>query len=180
MVLIDLFLSFMKIGLASVGGGYAAIRLIEEEIVKTQGWLTSTEFYDICAIAEMTPGPVAVNASTFTGIQMASLPGAVAATAGCMLLPFLIVMILSYIYKRYHGLDVMKRVFLFLRPATISMVIAAGAGMLISTAFPSGGTDVISVILFIASAFVLRMKIAGPLPVMAGAGLAGLILYGIF
>ena len=80
MIYIQLFLSFLQIGLFSVGGGYAAIPLVQSLIVERQGWITMTEFTNLITIAEMTPGPIAVNSATFVGIRIAGLPGAVAAT----------------------------------------------------------------------------------------------------
>ena len=84
MIYIQLFLSFLQIGLFSVGGGYAAIPLVQSLIVERQGWITMTEFTNLITIAEMTPGPIAVNSATFVGIRIAGLPGAVAATWGCI------------------------------------------------------------------------------------------------
>ena len=76
MIYIQLFLSFLQIGLFSVGGGYAAIPLVQSLIVERQGWITMTEFTNLITIAEMTPGPIAVNSATFVGIRIAGLPGA--------------------------------------------------------------------------------------------------------
>ena len=82
MIYIQLFLSFVQIGLFSVGGGYAAIPLIQSQVVETHGWLTMNEFTNLITIAEMTPGPIGVNSATFTGLQIAGIPGALAATFG--------------------------------------------------------------------------------------------------
>ena len=82
MIFLELFLSFLQIGLFSIGGGYAALPLIQNQVVDLKGWLTLEQFADVIAIAEMTPGPIAINAATFVGIQCAGLPGAVVATLG--------------------------------------------------------------------------------------------------
>ena len=79
MMYLQLFLSFLQIGALSFGGGYAAMPLIEAQIVTTHGWLTMTEFANLVTIAEMTPGPIAVNAATFVGTKIAGVPGALAA-----------------------------------------------------------------------------------------------------
>ena len=76
MMLLQLFLSFLQIGMFSVGGGYAAIPLIQNQTVDVHAWLSATEFMDLATIAEMTPGPIAVNAATFVGLKTAGLPGA--------------------------------------------------------------------------------------------------------
>ena len=79
MIYLELFWSFFQIGLFSIGGGYAAMPLIQNQVVDIHPWLTMTQFADIMTIAEMTPGPIAINSATFVGIQVAGLPGAVAA-----------------------------------------------------------------------------------------------------
>ena len=82
MIYWQLFLSFLQVGMFSVGGGYAAMPLIQSQVVEQHPWLTMQEFTDLITIAEMTPGPIAVNAATFVGLRMASFPGAVIATLG--------------------------------------------------------------------------------------------------
>ena len=85
MIYLQLFWSFFQVGLFSVGGGYAAMPLIQEQVVDVHPWLTMVNFADIMAIAEMTPGPIALNAATFVGIRVAGLPGALIATISCIL-----------------------------------------------------------------------------------------------
>ena len=87
MIYLELFWSFFQVGLFSIGGGYAAMPLIQDQAVEIHPWLTMTGFADIMAIAEMTPGPIALNAATFVGIQVAGLPGALFATIGCIFRP---------------------------------------------------------------------------------------------
>ena len=84
MIYLELFWSFFQIGLFSIGGGYAAMPLIQNQVVDIHSWLTMTQFADIMTIAEMTPGPIAINSATFVGIQVAGLPGALIATIGCV------------------------------------------------------------------------------------------------
>ena len=84
MTYLQLFLSFLQIGALSFGGGYAAMPLIQEQIVTRHGWLSMGEFTDLVTIAEMTPGPIAINAATFVGTRVAGIPGAMAATVGCI------------------------------------------------------------------------------------------------
>ncbi len=83
MIYLQLFLSFIKVGMFSIGGGYAAMPLIQSEVVNGHGWLTMNEFTDLITIAEMTPGPIAVNSATFVGIRIGGIPGALVATGGC-------------------------------------------------------------------------------------------------
>lgn len=81
-MLLDLFLCFVQVGLFSIGGGYAAMPMIQAKAVEYYHWLTMSEFTDLMTIAEMTPGPITVNSATFVGIRMAA-PGALVATMGC-------------------------------------------------------------------------------------------------
>ena len=97
MILLQLFLSFLQIGLFSIGGGYAAIPLIQSQTVDVHQWLTSEQFMDLATIAEMTPGPIAINGATFVGLKVAGFPGAVIATLGCILPSIIIVSLLSYV-----------------------------------------------------------------------------------
>ena len=84
MIYLQLFISFLQIGLFSIGGGYAAMPLIQNQVVELHPWLTLQEFTDLITIAEMTPGPIAVNSATFVGIRIAGIPGALVATLGCI------------------------------------------------------------------------------------------------
>ena len=84
MIYLQLFLSFLQIGALSFGGGYAAMPLIQEQVVTLHGWLSMEAFTDLVTIAEMTPGPIAVNSATFVGTQIAGPGGAVVATLGCI------------------------------------------------------------------------------------------------
>ncbi len=104
MIYLELFWSFFQVGLFSIGGGYATMPLIQNQVVDIHPWLTMTGFADIITIAEMTPGPIAVNAATFVGIQVAGLPGALIATIGCIFPSCVIVMALAYMYYRFRGL----------------------------------------------------------------------------
>ena len=98
MIYLKLFLSFLKVGMFSIGGGYAAMPLIQSEVVTGYGWLTMSEFTDLITIAEMTPGPIAVNSATFVGIRIAGIPGAAAATFGCIFPSCIIVSLLAFVY----------------------------------------------------------------------------------
>ena len=105
MIYLQLFLSFLQVGAFSIGGGYAAMPLIQSQVVTSHGWLTMSEFTDLITIAEMTPGPIAVNSATFVGIRIAGVGGAVIATLGCILPSCLIVSLLAFVYYRYKQLS---------------------------------------------------------------------------
>lgn len=102
MIYFQLFLSFFQIGLFSFGGGYAAMPLIQGQVVQGHGWLSMSEFTDLITISQMTPGPIAVNSATFVGIKIAGIPGALAATFGCILPSCILVTLLAKLYLKYR------------------------------------------------------------------------------
>lgn len=105
MILVELFLSFFQIGLFSFGGGYAALPLIQNQVVELHAWLTQAELSDLITISQMTPGPIAINAATFVGTKLAGIAGAIVSTLGCILPSCLIVTVLAYLYLKYRHLD---------------------------------------------------------------------------
>ena len=186
MIYLELFWSFFQIGLFSIGGGYAAMPLIQNQVVDIHPWLTMTQFADIMTIAEMTPGPIAINSATFVGIQVAGLPGAIVATLGCVVPSCIIVLTLAYVYYRFWGLSIVQGILTGLRPAVVAMIASAGLSLLIMALYGERAipTDVfrldfIALVLFAAGFFVLRKWTPNPLWVMAGCGAAGVILYSI-
>ena len=161
--------------------------LIQHQVIDIHHWLTMTQFADIMAISQMTPGPIAINSATFVRTQVAGLPGAIIATLGCVLPSFAIVLALAYVYYRYRGLSLVQGILSGLRPAVVAMIASAGISMVILSFFgqqtlPSdfSGISWISVFLFSACLFVLRKWKVDPIYAMAGAGVVGAILYSIF
>lgn len=182
MIYLQLFLSFLQIGLFSFGGGYAAMPLIRGQVVTGHGWLTMSEFTDLITISQMTPGPIAVNSATFVGLKIAGVPGAVVATAGCILPSCIIVTILAKLYLKYRQLDLMQGVLKSLRPAVVAMIASAGILILV-TAFwgDSGvvtfaGTKWSMVAIFVICLILLRKTKLNPIWVMV---LAGVMKVGI-
>ena len=160
--------------------------LIQNQVVDIHPWLTMTQFADIMTIAEMTPGPIAINSATFVGIQVAGLPGALIATIGCVFPSCVIVVTLAYIYYRFRSLNMVQGVLSGLRPAVIAMIASAGISLLIMAFYGQrtlpkdlASLDVIAVIIFAIGFFVLRKWKPNPLWVMAGSGVAGIILYSL-
>ena len=181
MTLLKLFLSFLQIGLFSIGGGYAAMPLIQAQVVEAQGWLTMNEFIDLITIAEMTPGPIAVNSATFVGIRIAGLPGAAVATFGCILPSLFIVSLLSFLYTRYRKLSVLQSILACLRPAVVALIASAGLGILQKVVFGEGpvtaeNVQVLGLGLFAVGFFVLRKFKWNPILVMTLCGAVGLLV----
>lgn len=182
MIYLQLFLSFLQIGLFSFGGGYAAMPLIQGQVVAGHGWLTMSEFTDLITISQMTPGPIAVNSATFVGLKIAGVPGAVVATAGCILPSCIIVTILAKLYLKYRQMDLLQGVLKSLRPAVVAMIASAGILILV-TAF-WGNSEVIAlagtkwsmVAIFMICVLLLRKTKLNPIWVMV---LAGVMKVGI-
>ena len=137
MIYLQLFLSFLQIGLFSFGGGYAAMPLIQDQVVTAHGWLSMPEFTDLITISQMTPGHIAINSATFVGMKIAGVPGAVAATVGCVFPSCVIVTLLARLYLKYRDMSLLQGILGSLRPAVVAMVAAAGISILI-TAFWGG------------------------------------------
>jgi len=184
MNLLQLFWSFLQVGMFSIGGGYAAMPLIQNEVVLNHGWLTMSEFTDLITIAEMTPGPIAVNSATFVGIRIAGLPGAVAATFGCIFPSMVLVSLLSFLYYRYKSVSALQSVLASLRPAVVALIAAAGLSIWQTAVFQNGTavlTEInwIGMVSFAAAFFVLRKFKCSPIAVMLACGAVGLIAYNL-
>ena len=131
MTLLRLFWSFFQIGLFSFGGGYAALPLIQHQVVEQSGWLTISQFTAIITISQMTPGPIALNSATFVGIQIAGFPGALIATLGCILPSCIVALTLAWFYYKYRNLSLVKGVLQGLRPAVVALIASSGLSILL-------------------------------------------------
>lgn len=186
MIYLELFWSFCKIGLFSIGGGYAALPLISQTVVEQMGWLSMTEFTDVITISQMTPGPIALNAASFVGIKSAGIGGAAAATFGCVFPSVVIVLFVAFFYYKYRSLSVIDGILYGLRPAVVSLIASAGLEILLM-AFWRGGavsleeTDLAAAVIFAAAFAVLRVfkKRLNPIYVILASGAIGIIVYSI-
>ena len=122
MIYLQLFISFLQIGMFSFGGGYAAMPLIQGQVVTLHHWLSMEEFTDLITISQMTPGPIAVNSATFVGIKIAGIPGAAVATLGCILPSCVIVTLLAKLYLKYRNMGMLQGILGSLRPAVVAMI----------------------------------------------------------
>ena len=121
-----LFFTFFKIGLFTFGGGYAMIALLEEEFIQRRRWLDKDEFLDMTAIAESTPGPVAINSATYLGYKLAGVPGA----AAVCLPSFLIIYAISLFFEQFTQLTVIANAFKGIQVCVIYLIFSAGVRML--------------------------------------------------
>lgn len=125
-----LFFTFFKIGLFTFGGGYAIIALLEEEFIQRRKWLDKDEFLDMTAIAESTPGPVAINSATYLGYKLAKVPGAATATVAVCLPSFLIIYAISLFFEQFTQLTVIASAFKGIQVCVIYLIFSAGVRML--------------------------------------------------
>lgn len=191
MIFIQLFYSFLKIGLFGFGGGYAMLSLIQGEVVGRHSWLTSQEFTDIVAISQMTPGPIGINSATYVGYTAihnagygvgTSILGSCLATFAVMLPSFVLMLAASRFFMKYQKHHVVTSVFKGLRPAIVGLVGAAALTLMNAENFGSFHTDryhfMVSIAIFIVT-FVatFRFKV-NPILMIIAMGAAGAIMYG--
>ena len=181
MIYLELFWSFFKIGLLSIGGGYAAMPIIQNQVIDIHHWLTMTQFTDIITIAEMTPGPIAVNSATFVGIRITGPLGAVIATLGCITPSLLIVSLLAYIYYRYKNVSALQSVLASLRPAVVALIAGAGLSIFKLVVFQGNVAALASVnwagvLIFVAAFVALRTFKINPILTMLCCGAANLFV----
>lgn len=176
MQLWQLFYTFFQIGLFSIGGGYAIIPLIQNQVVTSNPWITQRMFTDIITISQMTPGPLAVNTSTFVGLQIAGLPGAILATIGCVFSGVFISVLLYRFFSRHEGSSWVLEILSALKSASVGLIMSAAASiLLLAFHFPASLADgfypdLTAVVLFGISLFVLRKFKKNPILIMVLTG----------
>lgn len=176
MIYWQLFASFFYIGLFSFGGGYASMPLIIEQAISTHHWIDMGTFTNLFTISQMTPGPIAINGSTFVGMRVAGLSGAIIATIGCVLPSCIIVTILAIIYNKYKDIDWLKGILSYLRPAVIAMIAISGLTLLGDAVHFGHNTSCFALVVFIVS-FVLLVKYkVNPIIIMVACGILEVII----
>jgi chromate transporter len=176
MIYLKLYWVFVQIGLFSIGGGYAALPLIEQHVVNDQAWFTMAEFADMLAICQISPGAIALNASTFVGTSIGGIPGALVATAGCVTPSAIIVLILAYFYRKYRSMNIIKGVLEGLSPAVVSLIANAAISIVAIALWGSEPTyaitDIspIALVFFGIGIFLLRKFKVPPIRLMLASG----------
>ena len=180
MILLELFLTFMKIGMFTFGGGYAMITMIQYE-AEQHDWLTQTELVDFVALSESTPGPLAVNMATFVGIRTGGIPGAVIATLGIVLPSFIIILIIAKFFMKFKDSKAVKGMMSGLKPAVVGMIGTAFLSVGRTVFFPNGlqscnFTDISFWILFLlfAVSAVLAFKKVNPIKIILLSAVVGI------
>lgn len=183
-MLLKLFISFIQVGLFSVGGGYAAIPLIQYQIVDVHKLMTLAEYTDLITIAEMTPGPISINSATFVGMRLAGVPGAILCTLGCILPSFILCSILAYFYYKYRKFEGVQKVLAVLRPAVVALIASVGISILLLGVFNADKSNIvlsdfrmIEASLFLGSLYILRKYKVSAVSIIFGTGVIGTLLY---
>ena len=190
-ILFKLFITFFEIGLFTFGGGYAMISLVMEKTL-ANGWLTEAELLNMIAVAESTPGPIAVNMATFVGSTQAGILGSAFATLGVVLPSFIIILLISAVMKNFLKYEGVKAFLAGVRPCVVSLILGTGVTLCLSTLFSfksiaenSFSPDVKGIIIFavvLASSLVykkLRKKKPSPILVIAISAVLGMVLYSL-
>ncbi len=175
-LLLSLFFSFFQIGLFSIGGGYAAMPLIQHQTVILHSWLTPTQFADLVTISAMTPGPIAINSATFVGMKVAGIPGVVVATLGNVLPSLIIMLILAHLYKKYSEQTLLKRILEGVRPVVVAAIFTAGLALLQLALNSFSKPDIFALVVFVVAFICLdskRIKI-GPIILLALGAIVGI------
>lgn len=181
--LLQLVWVFFKIGLFSIGGGYAIIPLIQEQVVREFGWITQRTFTDIITISQMTPGPLAVNTSTFIGLQVAGVWGAILATCGCVVSGVFLSLFLYRFFRRHSGSVYVLEVLNGLKASSLGLIFSAAAALLLLALTgsehlgPSMSLDWIAAVLFLASLAALRKWKLNPVLLLLITGCLGVLVY---
>ena len=182
MIFWELFVTFFVIGMFTIGGGYAMLSLIQNEVVNVHGWITDSTFTDIVAISQMTPGPIGINSATYIGYEvlktsgaseLLSIMGSFTSTFAVVLPSFIIVLALCKVYEKWKEHYMFKGVMTGLRPAVIGLIGTAA----LSVATPENFIDYKSFIICIAAFAALYFKKIGPFAIIGLGAIAGLILY---
>ncbi len=173
-VLLTLYWSFFKVGMFTIGGGYAMIPLMEAEVIKLHGWLSPPEFLDIIAVAEMTPGPISINAATFIGYTVAGVPGSLVASLGVISPSLFLLLLLSRILIKLIRNPAAESFLSGLRSALIALILFASF-TLGQTAIIDLPTAFIFALLLIAS-LLFKNKIS-PLYFITAGAVLGLLLF---
>lgn len=177
--LLQLFVSYLKIGFFGFGGGYAMLSLIHSEVVERNGWLTNGEFSDIVAISQMTPGPIAINSATYIGYEVAGVWGAIVATVAVCLPALTLMMLITRFFLKLHDNIYVKSVVAGMKPVVVGMIISAALLLIFphsaeGKSFIDGWSWVIFAAVLIASA-----RKVNPILLIVLSGVAGVLIYGL-
>ncbi len=174
MLLLKLYLAFLKIGTFGFGGGYAMLPLIQREIVDNNAWLSQTDFMDIIGISQMTPGPIAINAATFVGYRTGGILGSVLSTLGVVTTSFILISFANYFFNKFKNSKILANALKGMRPALIGLIIS----VFITLSYESY-RDLYSLIIAAIIGFLLYKTKIHPILIIVIAGFLGILFYGM-
>ncbi len=190
MIFLELFYTFLKIGLFSFGGGYGMLSVIQGEVVTRHGWLSAAEFTDIVAISQMTPGPIGINSATYvgysavmnaTGSEAWAILGSLVASFAVMLPSVVLMLIVSRFFMKYYKHRNVEAVFKVLRPAVVGLIASAALLLMTEENFGSPvGSPLqfgVSAVLFVAAFVAMKFFKASPILILLLAGIFGGVFY---
>ena len=192
MLFLELFYTFLKIGLFSFGGGYGMLSVIQGEVVTRHGWLSASEFTDIVAVSQMTPGPIGINSATYVGYtavfnsgapEWLAVIGSVVASLAVMLPSIVLMLIVSRFFMKHSKSRNVEAVFKALRPAVVGLI--ASAALLLMTEDNFGSpTETplqfwVSVALFVVAFVAMKFFEVSPILILILAGIFGGVFYGL-
>jgi chromate transporter len=171
MIVIRLFLVFLKVGLFTIGSGYSMLVLAQRYVVDTYHWLTLQEFTDLVAISEITPGPIMVNLATFVGTRVVGFIGAIFATLGLIVIPFLTLYIISLNYAQFKNYPLMQGILKVIRPMAIGFITVA-----IMKLFKTSITDLRSAVIAIGVILLTYVFKVNPIYTVLGGIVLGVVM----
>jgi chromate transporter len=174
MLLLKLYLAFLKIGTFGFGGGYAMLPLIQREIVDNNAWLSQTDFMDIIGISQMTPGPIAINAATFVGYRTGGILGSVLSTLGVVTTSFILISFANYFFNKFKNSKILANALKGMRPALIGLIIS----VFITLSYESY-RDLYSLIIAAIIGFLLYKTKIHPILIIVIAAFLGILFYGM-
>lgn len=172
MIIVTLFTTFFLIGLFTFGGGYAMIPLIQKEVVTIHHWITMTEFIDVVGIAEITPGPIAINSATFIGFKMAGILGSASATLGVVLPSLIVIVLVASVFLKVEDNVYVKAAFSGMRPAVAALIASAAVNIL-----PNSITDLPTAVIAVISFLLMRFTKVSPILLLLASGIVGMLIF---
>lgn len=175
MVLLDLFLAFLQVGLFSFGGGYAALPMIQNQLVNVYRWITVAEFSDVVTLSQMTPGPLSINAATFVGMKQNGILGSIIATYALVIPSIILCLIMSYFYYKYRNISVVSKVLKILRGTVVGLIFVGGIQLMQPALFDK--FDLSSYFIFIVVVIIIfKFKVESMISIIIS-GVLGFILF---
>lgn len=175
MLMVNLFLAFLQVGLFSFGGGYAALPIIQNQLINVYGWINVAEFSDIVTLSQMTPGPLSINAATFVGMKQGGIIGSIVATYSMVIPSIILCLIMSYFYYKYRDISIVSKVLKILRGTVVGLILVGGVQLMQSSLFAE--FDVYSYLIFIVVVvIILKFKVDSMVSIFIS-GVLGVILF---